>query len=99
MAAMTGGATKVTIVGSSYFTDENINDEEETGFQLSPYIAARFAPRAIPRNFQLGDGARSNDFDNKPLEKTIPYRVFLRAIVDTPQKVLNKAYHYQNLSK
>ncbi|ODN02995.1 Tyrosine-protein phosphatase Lar [Orchesella cincta] len=88
MASMNGVPTKVTIVGSSYISDENMNEEEETGYQLSPYIAARFAPRAIPRNFQLGDGGFYNSYENKPLEKGAKYKIFLRAIVDTPQKHL-----------
>lgn len=88
MATAIGTSAKVTIVGSSYVSDENMNEEEESGFQLTPYIAARFAPRAIPRNFQLGDSGVYNGFDNKPLEKSIKYKIFLRAIVDTPQKVI-----------
>jgi len=88
MASMNGlPTTKVTIVGSSYISDENMNEEEETGYQLTPYIAARFAPRAIPRNFQLGDSGSYNGYENKPLEKGAKYKIFLRAIVDTPQKV------------
>jgi hypothetical protein len=63
-------------------------EEEEGGIVISPYIAAKFLPRAIPRQqFELGDGANYNGYDNKHLEKKGRYRIFLRAVVDTPQKV------------
>ncbi|XP_035710661.1 tyrosine-protein phosphatase Lar isoform X4 [Folsomia candida] len=85
MAMMSGQPAKVTIVGS-YITEEDTEDDEQP--VLNPYIAARFLPRAIPRNFQLGDGAGYNNYENKLLERNVKYRIFLRAIVDTPQKHL-----------
>jgi receptor-type tyrosine-protein phosphatase F len=85
MAALTGQLAKVSIVGSSYVHDEDTEEDDAAAF--SPYIAARFLPRSIPRIFPLGDGSEHNGYENKALERGVRYKVFLRAVVDTPQKV------------
>ncbi|XP_055372235.1 tyrosine-protein phosphatase Lar isoform X2 [Condylostylus longicornis] len=54
----------------------------------SPYIAAKFPQRSIPFTFHLGTGEEYHNFTNRKLEKEKRYRVFVRAIVDTPQKHL-----------
>ena len=52
-----------------------------------PYIAAKFYQRDIPYTFALGDGKEYDGFLNKVLEKDKKYRIFVRAVVDTPEKV------------
>lgn len=83
MAGIPGIPTKVVSSGGRYYS----GDIDEDEFFVHPYIAARFLPRAIPRQFTLGDGLNYNGYDNKALEKDARYRIFLRAVVDTPQKV------------
>lgn len=53
----------------------------------SPYIAAKFLQRNIPYTFHLGSGDVYDGFANRKLERGIKYRIFVRAVVDTPQKV------------
>lgn len=53
----------------------------------APYVAAKFPQRNIPYTFHLGNGATYDGFANKPLERGKKYRIFVRAVVDTPQKV------------
>jgi len=79
-----GIRTKVTIVGSPYLNEAEFDEDDPN---IDPYVAARFLPRAIPRNFQLGDGRNYHGYDNIPLDKGVTFKIFLRAIVDTPQKV------------
>jgi hypothetical protein len=52
-----------------------------------PYIAAKFSQRNIPYTFHLGNGQTYEGFVNKKLVRGLKYRIFVRAIVDTPQKV------------
>ena len=52
-----------------------------------PYIAAKFYQRDIPYTFALGDGKEYDGFLNKVLEKDKKYRIFVRAVVDTPERV------------
>lgn len=52
-----------------------------------PYIAAKFQHRDIPYTFHLGDGEQYENYVNKKLEKDKRYRIFVRAVVDTPRKV------------
>lgn len=52
-----------------------------------PYIAAKFPQRNIPYTFHLGSGDTYDGFVNRKLDRTIRYRIFVRAIVDTPYKV------------
>nr|NVI75641.1 Leukocyte-antigen-related-like protein [Cucujiformia] len=53
-----------------------------------PYIAAKFPQRNIPYIYNLGTGEKSNEFVNHKLERDRRYRIFVRAVVDTPQKHL-----------
>ncbi|XP_059619067.1 tyrosine-protein phosphatase Lar isoform X2 [Phlebotomus argentipes] len=54
----------------------------------APYIAAKFPQRNIPYTFHLGSGEIYHNFTNKKLERGKRYRIFVRAVVDTPQKHL-----------
>ena len=53
----------------------------------APYIAAKFPQRNIPYTFHLGNGEQHEGFVNRKLERGKKYRIFVRAVVDTPQKV------------
>lgn len=55
-----------------------------------PYIAAKFPHRTIPWTFYLGNGETYDGFHNRKLDQNVKYRIFVRAFVDTPQKVNNK---------
>lgn len=55
--------------------------------QLGPYIAAKFSRRTMPNTFVLGDGIKYGGFVNRPLLKKQNYQIFVRAVVDTPQRV------------
>jgi netrin-G3 ligand len=52
-----------------------------------PYIAAKFPQRNIPYTFHLGSGETNEGFTNRKLERGKKYRIFVRAVGDTPQKV------------
>lgn len=54
---------------------------------LGPYVAAKFARRTMPNQFTLGDGIKYGGFVNRPLRAEVNYQIFVRAVVDTPQKV------------
>ncbi|XP_073823327.1 tyrosine-protein phosphatase Lar isoform X4 [Musca autumnalis] len=54
----------------------------------APYIAAKFPQRSIPFTFHLGSGDDYHNFTNRKLEREKRYRIFVRAVVDTPQKHL-----------
>ncbi|UYV73144.1 PTPRD [Cordylochernes scorpioides] len=56
--------------------------------QVGPYIAAKFQRRAMPDSFPLGDGNPYMGFVNRRLLPDQKYRIFVRAVVDTPQKSL-----------
>lgn len=53
-----------------------------------PYIAAKFPQRNIPYTFHLGTNETNEGFTNHALDKKRRYRIFVRAVVDTPQKHL-----------
>lgn len=53
----------------------------------APYIAAKFPHRDIPYTFHLGSGDIYEGYENRKLEKSKRYRIFVRAVVDTPRKV------------
>lgn len=57
--------------------------------KVGPYIAAKWMRRSIPNTFSLGDGQKYNGFINRKLQKEVEYRIFVRAVVDTPQKVMH----------
>lgn len=52
-----------------------------------PYIAAKFLGQDILYAWYLGDGLMYNGYLNKPLSIRLKYRMFVRAVVDTHQKV------------
>ncbi|XP_034180771.1 tyrosine-protein phosphatase Lar isoform X5 [Osmia lignaria lignaria] len=54
----------------------------------APYIAAKFPHRDIPYTFHLGSGDIYEGYENRKLEKNKRYRIFVRAVVDTPRKHL-----------
>ncbi|XP_050307967.1 tyrosine-protein phosphatase Lar isoform X3 [Anthonomus grandis grandis] len=53
-----------------------------------PYIAAKFPQRSIPYTFHLGTGEEKEGLTNYKLKHGKRYRIFVRAVVDTPQKHL-----------
>ncbi len=53
-----------------------------------PYITAKFLQRSLPYTFPLGDGKSYEGFENRPLERSVVYKIFVRAYVDVPQKHL-----------
>ncbi|XP_063235458.1 tyrosine-protein phosphatase Lar isoform X2 [Bacillus rossius redtenbacheri] len=57
-----------------------------------PYIAAKFPQRNIPYTFYLGNGETYEGFVNRKLEPGKRYRIFVRAVVDTPMKVRGHLY-------
>nr|XP_031837142.1 tyrosine-protein phosphatase Lar isoform X6 [Nomia melanderi] len=65
-------------------TDKGAKEEREN----APYIAAKFPHRDIPYTFLLGSGDVYKGYENRKLEKTKRYRIFVRAVVDTPRKHL-----------
>ncbi|KZC05677.1 Receptor-type tyrosine-protein phosphatase delta, partial [Dufourea novaeangliae] len=54
----------------------------------APYVAAKFPHRDIPYTFHLGSGDIYEGYENRKLEKNKRYRIFVRAVVDTPRKHL-----------
>ncbi|XP_011061760.1 PREDICTED: tyrosine-protein phosphatase Lar isoform X8 [Acromyrmex echinatior] len=54
----------------------------------APYIAAKFPHRDIPYTFHLGSGDIYEGYENRKLTKNKRYRIFVRAVVDTPRKHL-----------
>ncbi|XP_025833935.1 tyrosine-protein phosphatase Lar, partial [Agrilus planipennis] len=70
-----------------FLTDSII---EQTKFENKnfPYVAAKFPQRNIPYTFHLGTGEKFGGFVNRRLEPGKKYRIFVRAVVDTPQKHL-----------
>ncbi|XP_022645434.1 receptor-type tyrosine-protein phosphatase F-like isoform X4 [Varroa destructor] len=60
-----------------------VNNEEDTA-----YIAAKFLRLAMPQEFPLGDGKIYGGFRNRKLHTYRRYRIFVRAVVDAPQKNL-----------
>jgi receptor-type tyrosine-protein phosphatase F len=78
------------------FTEDMIvGKNSKEGNVLKPYITAKFPHRDIPYTFHLGDGGTYEGYINKKLEKGKRYRIFVRAIVDTPRKVTHSlAYNH-----
>ncbi len=77
-----------------FLTEEMIKEEmlstrhDRIDLSNAPYIAAMFISRNIPYTFHLGSGDTYQNFTNKKLERYKRYRIFVRAVVDTPQKHL-----------
>ncbi|XP_053987358.1 tyrosine-protein phosphatase Lar isoform X7 [Hylaeus volcanicus] len=65
-------------------TGKGAKEEREN----APYIAAKFPHRDIPYTFYLGSGDIYEGYENRKLEKNKRYRIFVRAVVDTPRKHL-----------
>ncbi|KAK7792967.1 hypothetical protein R5R35_007615 [Gryllus longicercus] len=72
-----------------FLTEEMIaNKGAKQERENAPYIAAKFSQRSIPYTFHLGNGETYEGFLNRKLERGKKYRIFVRAVVDTPQKHL-----------
>jgi hypothetical protein len=56
-------------------------------FESKPYVAAKFPQRNIPYTFHLGNGEAYDGYINRKLQRGRKYRIFVRSVVDTPQKV------------
>lgn len=67
--------------------DKTDGEKADAERRKKPYIAAKFLQRNIPYTFHLGSGDTYDGFENKKLAPGIKYRIFVRAVVDTPQKV------------
>lgn len=69
-----------------YLTDDLIANKAGSKEALAegPYIAAKFLHRNIPYSFSLGNGQIYEGFKNRPLQKKKRYKIFVRAVVDTP---------------
>uniref|UniRef100_A0A1B6E7X3 protein-tyrosine-phosphatase n=1 Tax=Clastoptera arizonana TaxID=38151 RepID=A0A1B6E7X3_9HEMI len=65
--------------------------------ERAPYIAAKFPQRNIPYTFHLGSGETYDGFINRKLDRNLRYRIFVRAIVDTPYKHLFTSSPYSEL--
>ncbi|KAJ6224858.1 hypothetical protein RDWZM_003403 [Blomia tropicalis] len=65
--------------------------------KVGPYIAAKWMRRSIPNTFSLGNGQKYNGFLNRKLNKEVEYRIFVRAVVDTPQKSLFTSSPFSDL--
>lgn len=80
-------AAAVTTVSSS--KDGGGNRVMAVGeLEGQPYITAKFLQRSLPYTFPLGDGKSYEGFENRPLERSVVYKIFVRAYVDVPQKHL-----------
>ncbi|XP_044016557.1 tyrosine-protein phosphatase Lar isoform X5 [Aphidius gifuensis] len=72
---------------SSTILNQQLQQQQQVT-DKSPYIAAKFSHRTIPYTFQLGGGDIYEGFENRKLKLKLRYRIFVRAIVDTPKKHL-----------
>ncbi|XP_037912845.1 tyrosine-protein phosphatase Lar isoform X5 [Hermetia illucens] len=71
-----------------FLTDDLLPGRNKPERANAPYIAAKFPQRSIPFTFHLGSGDDYHNFTNKKLDRDKRYRIFVRAVVDTPQKHL-----------
>ncbi|CAG9761335.1 unnamed protein product [Ceutorhynchus assimilis] len=72
-----------------FLTDQLLNNIERVPHNPTvPYIAAKFPQRSIPYTFHLGTGDEKEGLMNFNLKHGKRYRIFVRAVVDTPQKHL-----------
>ncbi|XP_060802396.1 tyrosine-protein phosphatase Lar isoform X2 [Amyelois transitella] len=71
-----------------FLTDDLIKSNVRTDDENAPYIAAKFLQRNILYTFHLGNDEMYEGFLNRKLNPSKKYRVFVRAVVDTPQKHL-----------
>ncbi|XP_047535127.1 tyrosine-protein phosphatase Lar isoform X4 [Vanessa atalanta] len=71
-----------------FLTEDLIKNNARTDDENAPYIAAKFLQRNILYTFHLGNDELYEGFLNRKLNPNKKYRVFVRAVVDTPQKHL-----------
>ncbi|XP_065084231.1 tyrosine-protein phosphatase Lar isoform X2 [Ochlerotatus camptorhynchus] len=71
-----------------FLTEDLLPSKTRSERLNAPYVAAMFLQRNIPYTFHLGSGETKHNFTNKKLERGKRYRIFVRAVVDTPQKHL-----------
>nr|NVI75640.1 Leukocyte-antigen-related-like protein [Cucujiformia] len=72
-----------------YLTQELLDNIKQTHENPKlPYIAAKFPQRSIPYTFHLGTGEINDEYVNFKLSAEMRYKIFVRAVVDTPQKHL-----------
>ncbi|XP_012226664.1 tyrosine-protein phosphatase Lar isoform X6 [Linepithema humile] len=69
-------------------TEDMITGKGKQERENAPYIAAKFPHRDIPYTFHLGSGDIYEGYENRKLVKNRRYRIFVRAVVDTPRKHL-----------
>lgn len=69
-----------------HYTLEELTRTQED--EAGPYIAAKFLRRSMGNKFPLGDGKKYLGFLNRRVQRNTNYRIFVRAVVDTPQKSL-----------
>lgn len=82
-----------------FLTDDLIKNNVRTDDENAPYIAAKFLQRNILYTFHLGNDEMYEGFLNRKLNLSKKYRVFVRAVVDTPQKHLYTSSPFsENLS-
>ncbi|CAB3376185.1 Hypothetical predicted protein [Cloeon dipterum] len=73
----------------AFLTDDLLAGKGKKGDrENAPYIAAKFPQRNIPYTFPLGTGETHEGYINRKLIQGKRYRIFVRAVVDTPQKHL-----------
>ncbi|KAF2354314.1 PTP type protein phosphatase [Trinorchestia longiramus] len=82
-----------------YMTDDLMANKAGSKEALAegPYIAAKFMHRSIPYSFSLGDGKIKGGFKNRPLQKDKKYKIFVRAVVDTPGRHLYTSSPFSTL--
>lgn len=80
-----------------YFSIEELSSTPPES--LGPYVAAKFPRRTMPNNFNLGDGIKYGGFLNRPLREKVNYQIFVRAVVDTPQKVSSDFLFFDSREK
>lgn len=83
----------LAVVPLQYITKDpdhyTIDELTETPLdQSGPYIAAKFLRHDMQKEFILGDGKEYMKFVNRRLTSREEYKIFVRAVVDTPQKSL-----------
>lgn len=83
--------TEMATKNTDYYTIEELSSTPLD--VVGPYVAAKFARRTMPNTFSLGDGHKHGGFLNRPLRKDLNYSIFVRAVVDTPQRVCLFIHH------
>ncbi|XP_060521097.1 tyrosine-protein phosphatase Lar isoform X3 [Cylas formicarius] len=82
-------ASTIQNMPDQFLTEDLLTNIEKVPEDPSlPYIAAKFPQRSIPYTFHLGTGEVNDGLVNYKLLPGKRYRIFVRAVVDTPQKHL-----------